>query len=383
MGCGYALFMNQMLNETNRTEENKSLLVVHYENKPAYSILLEKDFHKLANAIRELGMEDRKLMIISDSNVSRYYLEDLIELLRPAAKLITSHVFEAGESSKNLDTVSECYAKLIEYSFDRNDVLIALGGGVVGDLTGFVAATYLRGIRFIQVPTSLLSMVDSSIGGKTGVDYKAYKNMVGAFHQPKLVYMNLSTLLSLKDREYTSGMGEIIKHGLIKDLDYYHWLQEHTDQILAKDYKIVREMIYRSCLIKRAVVENDPKEAGERALLNFGHTIGHSIEKLKDLTLLHGECVCIGMVAAAYLSMKRGFLNQKELEDILSVIKSFQEPINTSNLSAEKVYEVTRLDKKMDSDKIKFILLQELGNAIIDPTVTKEELLDAIRFVLI
>lgn len=382
-GCGYALFMNQGLNDNQKTEENKNRLIVHYENKPAYPIMLENNFHKLLEAVRTLDMDARKFMIISDSNVSQFYLEECIELLRPTAKFISSYVFEAGENSKNLDTVSKCYSKLIECEFDRNDVLVALGGGVVGDLTGFVAATYLRGIRFIQVPTSLLSMVDSSIGGKTGVDFNAYKNMVGAFHQPKLVYMNLATLSSLKEREYLSGMGEIVKHGLIKDVRYYHWLKEHNKEIMAKDYEILKQMIYLSCQIKRQVVENDPKEAGERALLNFGHTIGHSIEKLKDLTLLHGECVCIGMAAAAYLSLGRGYLEQKEFNEILTVMKSFHQPVQVSGLSAEKVYEVTRSDKKMDSDKIKFILLQQLGDAVIDPTVTREELLDAIHYVLV
>jgi 3-dehydroquinate synthase len=260
---------------------------------------------------------------------------------------------------------------------------VALGGGVVGDLTGFVAATYLRGVRFLQVPTTLLSMVDSSIGGKTGVDYKAYKNMVGAFHQPKLVYMNLSVLNSLPDREYYSGMGEIIKHGLIKDAAYYSWLKENHTDISNKKYEILEEMIYRSCLVKKAVVEKDPKELGDRALLNFGHTIGHSVEKLKNFTLLHGECVCVGMAAAAFISMKRDKITLQAYEDIIETIKLFREPVNICGLSAEQIYEVTKLDKKMDSDKIRFILLQDIGNSEIDPTVTKDEMLAAIHTIII
>jgi len=357
-------------------------LTVNYENKPAYDILLEPNFNKIVEEIEALKMTGRKFMIITDSNVGKHYAQKLQNLLTPIAKFVQVVTFSAGEKNKSLDTVSMCYEQLILASFDRNDVLIALGGGVVGDLTGFVAATYLRGIRFIQVPTSLLSMVDSSIGGKTGVDFKAYKNMVGAFHQPKLVYMNLLTLDTLPEAEYLSGMGEIIKHGLIKDASYYTWLKENVIAIQEKRYETLQEMIFRSCHIKRAVVENDPKEQGERALLNFGHTIGHSVEKLKELTLLHGECVCIGMVAAACISRNRGNISASAYEDIITTIKLFRQPVSVDGLVAEQVYEITKLDKKMDSDKIKFILLQEIGGSVIDSTVSKEEMLIAIQTIL-
>jgi 3-dehydroquinate synthase len=357
-------------------------LIVNYEGKPAYDIMLEPDFNMLAEAVSAIEIDNRKLMIITDSNVAMYHLEAVKTALSKNTQTVETIIFPAGEGSKSLDTVSLCYEKLIQSSFDRNDVLVALGGGVVGDLTGFVAATYLRGIRFIQVPTSLLAMVDSSVGGKTGVDFKAYKNMVGAFHQPKLVYMNLSTLLTLPDAEYYSGMGEIIKHGLIKDKVYYAWLKEQAEAIKRRDYDALREMVYRSCLIKRDVVERDPKEQGERALLNYGHTIGHSVEKLKELTLLHGQCVCIGMAAASLLSLNRGFISETEYKDILNTITLFHQPISVNGLSAEDVYTVTKLDKKMDSDKIKFILLKEIGNAIVDPTITKDEMLTAILTIL-
>lgn len=214
---------------------------------------------------------------------------------------IGSHfIFPAGEESKTLATVENLYEFLIQNKFERRDMLAALGGGVVGDLTGFTAATYLRGIDFIQIPTSLLAQVDSSIGGKTGVDFRAYKNMVGAFHQPKLVYSCAETLKTLTEQQYISGLGEIIKHGLIKDIAYYHWLKEHKEAILSRDTQTMIEMIEVSCRIKKEVVENDPEEAGERALLNFGHTLGHAVEKLMNFTMLHGECVAVGMHGAAW-----------------------------------------------------------------------------------
>ncbi len=359
-----------------------STLMINYENKPAYEINYEPDFSKLSGALTALGMKNRRLMIITESNVGKLYLEELKQALASVSNSIYDYTFPAGEASKNLDTVSKCYEQLILSGFDRNDVLIALGGGVVGDLTGFVAATYLRGIRFIQVPTSLLSMVDSSIGGKTGVDFKAYKNMVGAFHQPKQVYMNLNTLKSLPNREYLSGMGEIIKHGLIKNYDYFNWLKQNDKGIINKDYEILKEMILQSNIIKKMVVEADPKEQGDRALLNFGHTIGHSVEKLMDFKLLHGECVSLGMAAASYLSMKRGFLSASDYEGILKTIQLYQQPIKVKGLAAKNIYEVTKLDKKMDSNKIKFILLEKMGHAMIDPTVTEEEMLDAIGAIL-
>jgi len=357
-------------------------LTINYNNKPAYDIILEQGFAKLAEKLELLGMKNRRFMIISDSNVSKLYLTEVNRILCTISKEVYDYTFPAGETNKNLDTVSNCYEKLIQLSFDRNDVLIALGGGVVGDLTGFVAATYLRGVRFIQVPTSLLAMVDSSIGGKTGVDFKAYKNMVGAFHQPQLVYMNLSTLLSLSNREFFSGMGEIIKHGLIKNIEYYDWLKLHREGISQRKYEILNEMIWQSCLIKKKVVEEDPKEQGERALLNYGHTIGHSVEKLMNFTRLHGECVCIGMAAASYLSLQRGYLTLEQYHDIISTIRLFEQPVTAQGLNVVEIYEVTKLDKKMDSDKIRFVLLQEVGDAVIDSTVSKEEMLAAIRSIM-
>lgn len=374
--------MNQEFFKKINNCQPSDAVTIYFGDLPAYEILFRKDYLGLKDAVSSLGMIGRRFMLVSDSNVSRLYLEECMELLRPISKETVSFVFTAGEASKNLDTVSECYERLIGAGFDRGDVLVALGGGVVGDLTGFVAATYLRGIRFIQLPTSLLSMVDSSIGGKTGVDFKAYKNMVGAFHQPSLVYMNLSALSTLKQREFSSGMSEIIKHGLIKDKTYYTWLKEHKTQILAMEYEVLKEMIHKSCLIKKKVVEADPKESGERAVLNFGHTIGHSVEKLKDLSLLHGECVATGIAAASYLSMKRGNLTALELEDILETLKFFGQPTTISGLAADDIYTVTKSDKKMNSDMIRFILLQNIGEAVIDPTVNREEMLEAIRYIL-
>ena len=356
-------------------------IIVNYESKPAYSILLKKDFTGLKEALLNLGLQNRRFLVITDSNVEKIYLKECMDLIGPISRGIYSFTFEAGENSKNLETVKLVYNKLIAKKFDRNDIILALGGGVTGDLAGFVASTYLRGIDFIQIPTTLLAMADSSIGGKTGVDFMAYKNMIGAFHQPKLVYMNLSSLKTLPKREFNAGISEIIKHGLIKDADFYKWLQDNITNIQSLDYETLKQMVYRSCMIKKKVVEEDPKEKGDRALLNFGHTIGHAIEKLMDFQLLHGECVAVGMICAAYISNKRGFISNDELECIYKIIEAFNLPTSIKDLSSEEIYHITRLDKKMESDKIKFIYLESIGRAIIDTSVSKDEMIEAINYV--
>jgi len=349
-------------------------ITVNKEQKAIYDILLESSFEPLVTELENHGINKRKLCIVSDSNVANLYLREVKELLAPVCSKVISFVFPAGEENKNLDTVRELYKLLIVNEFDRQDLLIALGGGVVGDLSGYAAATYLRGIEFIQVPTTLLSQVDSSIGGKTGVDFDSYKNMVGAFHQPKLVYMNLCTLKSLPKEQYFSGMGEIIKHGLIKDASYYRWLKEHLPEISARDLGVCREMIFKSCHTKRQVVENDPLEKGERALLNFGHTIGHAVEKSMDFQLYHGECVAIGIVGAAYLSYSRGYLTKDELEDVKNTLQRFHLPVSIKGLELVDIVETMKHDKKMDSGRIRFILLKTIGCAYIEKNVTQKEL---------
>ena len=266
-------------------------LTVHLNDEPIYDIFFANDFNSLPELLAGQGIADRRVCIVTESNVAPLYLDEIRNQLDGKCKELISIIFEAGESQKNLDKVKMIYEKLILAKFDRKDLLVALGGGVTGDITGFTAATYLRGIDFVQIPTSLLAQVDSSIGGKTGVDFDSYKNMVGAFHMPKLVYINVSTLTTLSDEQFISGMGEIIKHGLIKDSAYFDWLIENHDRILARDKDVLMEMIRVSCNIKRVVVENDPTEKGDRALLNFGHTLGHAIERYLDLKLSHATAL--------------------------------------------------------------------------------------------
>ena len=349
-------------------------LEVLYNRKPCYDIVIEQDFNNLSDEISKLECSNKKICIITDSIVSPIYKNELLNVLEPVCKNVYFYCFTSGEEQKNLSTVNNIYSYLIEQHFDRKDILLALGGGVVGDITGFVAATYLRGIDYIQVPTTLLSQVDSSIGGKTGVDYEQYKNMVGAFKMPKLVYINVHTLSTLDDRQFYNGFAEAMKHGLIKDAMYYEWLLSNMYEICEREPETLEELVYKSCQIKKAVVEKDPLEQGDRALLNFGHTIGHAIERYKNFNLLHGECIALGCVAAAFISWKKQLLSMDEYYEIRDMFVPFNLPISIEELNIDEVINITKSDKKMEQDTLKFVLLKRIGKAVIDRTVTVEEL---------
>lgn len=354
-------------------------LQIHDKSKVIYDIVYRNSFDDLAELVAGLSEKPRRICIVTDSKVKDIYADEVSRLLSEVALKVTVFAFPAGEANKNLNTVKDIYTHLIEEGFDRKDLLVALGGGVVGDTTGYTAATYLRGIDFIQIPTTLLSQCDSSIGGKTGVDFDSYKNMVGAFYMPKLVYMNLSTLNSLDDRQFFSGFAEVMKSALLKDDEFYSWLIDQMYEICEKDYDTLRIMIYNSCNIKRMIVEKDPTEKGERALLNLGHTIGHAIEKAKGFELLHGECVALGCVAAAYISWHHKLLSMEEFYEIRDMFVPFYLPITVDKLDAEEILRLTKSDKKMSSGHIKFILLKKIGKAIIDETVTDQDILDAVN----
>ena len=359
-------------------------LFVRTKEGEGYEIILTYDFKALPGKLKELGFEGRRICILSDDNVFPLYGEEVKASLKEISENIFSYVFHAGEEYKNLDTVRDIYKALKGLSLDRRDLILALGGGVTGDMGGFAAATYLRGVDFIQLPTTLLSCTDSSIGGKTGVDLDEYKNMVGAFKMPRLVYMNLKTLSSLPDREFSSGMAEILKHGLIRDQAYYEWLINNFSEINDKEPEVILKMIQRSLEIKRDVVEKDPFEEGDRALLNFGHTIGHAIEKYMDLTLKHGECVALGIVAACSISYKRGMLSTDEMYEIRDMLVPFGLPITLpDDADPDKILALTKADKKMDKGRIRFVLLKKVGRAYIDTTVSDEEILSGIKELII
>lgn len=360
-------------------------LIVNYKNEPCYEIKIRNDFSDLSKSIQMMNEKNYlRICIVTDSVIEPLYLKNVILKLSVdyPDTYITSFVFDAGESSKNLSTVQKLYQKLIQDQFDRNDLLIALGGGVVGDLTGFTAATYLRGIDFVQVPTTLLSQVDSSVGGKTGVDFEQYKNMVGAFYMPCLVYINTDVLKTLPAEQISSGMAEVIKYGIIRDFEFYEWLDSNVDKVKSLDQETLEYLIYQSCKNKKEVVEEDPTEQGIRATLNFGHTIGHAIEKLSHFKLYHGQCVGLGMVAAAYISMKRDIVTEGEFFTIMNILDSYNVYPELKDINIEDVISATKHDKKMNGQQIHFVLIRGIGISYIDTTVTDQEMRDAVEYIL-
>lgn len=354
-------------------------LSILYNKKPCYDIVFSHTFEEFPQELQDLGAENRKICIYTDSNVEKLYAKQIQELLEPVCRKVILFSFPAGEENKTLDTIKEAYQTLIEAGFDRKDLILALGGGVVGDMAGYTAATYLRGIDFVQVPTTLLAQSDSSIGGKTGVDFDGYKNMVGAFHMPRLVYMNLATLKTLDARQFYNGFAEVMKHGLIKDAIFYEWLIDKMYEICERDLDTLEEMIMRSCTVKKLVVEKDPTEQGERALLNFGHTIGHAIEKYKNFTLSHGECVALGCVAAAFISWKHELLTMEEYYEVRDMFVPFNLPISVEDIAPQEVLRLTKSDKKMKDGTLQFILLKRVGKAMRDTSVTDEDILAALN----
>ena len=356
------------------------LITVNYNRKPIYDIMIENDFSLLPEKIKSLGYEGVKATIVTDKIVGPIHVDAIKDAIKGIFSEVFVYAFDAGESHKNMDTVQAILADMVEHKMNRHDLVIALGGGVVGDVAGFCASIYMRGIDVIRIPTSLLAQVDSSIGGKTGVDFLQYKNMVGAFKMPKLVYINTNTLSTLDDRQFYAGMGEVLKYGLIMDASFYEWLLSKLYEIHDKDAATLEEMIEHCCVLKQRIVERDPEEkTGDRALLNFGHTIGHAIEKYKDFTLLHGECVALGCVAAAFISWKKEKLSMEEYYEIRDMFVPFNLPITIDDIDDEAILNLTRSDKKAENGGVKFVLLKKVGKAYLDKTLTDEEILGGIK----
>src|SRR4051794_27495296 len=306
----------------------------------------------------------RRCAIISDNNVAPLYAKAAQKSLTKAGFESFLITFPAGETAKSLKSVQACYDQLAGNRLERKSFIVALGGGVVGDLAGFVAATYLRGIPFVQVPTTLLAQVDSSVGGKVGVNLKAGKNLVGAFYQPRLVLCDLSTLDTLPMREFRSGLAEIIKYGIIYDAALFRRLERELGRVLERDDRTLTAVISRCCAIKAEVVGQDETESGLRAILNFGHTIGHALEAISRYgKYLHGEAISIGQVAAAKLSARTLRLPQADVERITTLFTQAGLPteLNLNSKQREQMMEAMKLDKKVSHGEIQFVLARRIG----------------------
>ena len=304
------------------------------------------------------------VFIVTNTTVAPLYAETLCNTLRQIGKIVRVIALPDGESYKDWQHLQLIFDELLAHGADRQTMIVALGGGVVGDMAGFAAASFMRGIRFIQVPTTLLAQVDSSVGGKTGINHPLGKNMIGAFHQPVAVIADLHTLRTLPARELSAGLAEVIKHGAIADADFLSWIEANTKALLACDTDALAHAVLRSCEIKSAVVSADEREGGIRATLNFGHTFGHAIESgLGYGEWLHGEAVGCGMVMGADLSCRLGQITRAEADRLKRIIQSMGLPIQAPQLGAKRYLELMQVDKKTEGGQIRYIVLEKLGKA--------------------
>ena len=322
----------------------------------------------------------KQAAIVTNTTVAPLYLDTLSKALAKEGVDVVPVILPDGEAYKNSATLNLIYDALLTRRCERKTTLIALGGGVIGDLTGFAAATYLRGVPFIQVPTTLLAQVDSSVGGKTGINHPLGKNMIGAFYQPKLVLADTTTLNTLPERELSAGLAEIIKYGLIRDLPFFEWLEQNMDKLLARDLQALAYAIKRSCENKAEVVAADEREGGVRALLNLGHTFGHAIEAGMGYgNWLHGEAVAAGTVLAADLSCRLGWIGAAEANRIRALFERARLPVEAPDLGTETYLEHMAVDKKVESGRMRFVLLKAIGTAVVSANVPEQTLRETLN----
>lgn len=335
----------------------------------AYPILIGPDLLTQVELILPY-IKSAQVAIVSNTTVAPLYLSQVVEPLRSAGKSVLEIILPDGEEFKTWETLNLIFDALLRARCERKVTLIALGGGVIGDMTGFAAASYQRGVPFIQIPTTLLSQVDSSVGGKTGINHPLGKNMIGAFYQPRIVLADMSTLNTLPGREYSAGLAEVIKYGLLGDREFFDWLELNMPALLRRDMAALEYAVHRSCWNKAKIVAADERESGVRALLNLGHTFGHAIEAGMGYGVwLHGEAVAAGMAMAADLSHRMGWLSENELSRTLAMLQAARLPVVGANLGADRYIELMSSDKKVEAGTIRFVLLKRIGEAVMHSNV--------------
>lgn len=315
-----------------------------------------------------------KVMLVTDDNVFKLYGPAVLNILKQAGFSAEVCCVEPGETSKSLKVAESLYTAAIQMELDRSCAIVALGGGVVGDLAGFVAATYLRGVKFVQIPTSLLAQVDSSVGGKVAVNHQLGKNLIGAFYQPHAVLIDPKFLFSLPLKEFVSGMAEVIKYGIIRDEKFFDYLAYDHKKILNYDIESVEYIIKRCCEIKADIVSNDECEEGLRMILNFGHTIAHAVEKASNHQYTHGEAVAIGMYGAGMLSAAKENCSYKDVEKIKALLVAYKLPLKAEALDKQTLFSYIRHDKKILQGKINWIILRQIGQVFIDNTIEPQQI---------
>ncbi|GMQ81075.1 MAG: 3-dehydroquinate synthase [Rhodothermia bacterium] len=346
-------------------------LVVNLADNRSYPILFAP-LCSVPELLRRYKFQPGRVLLVTDENVGPLYAEELLGRLSESnwqPRLLT---LTSGESSKSIARLSELYDSALTWNIDRTTPMLALGGGVIGDIAGFAASTLLRGLPLVQLPTTLLAQVDSSIGGKTGINHESGKNLIGTFYQPAFVCSDPNTLKTLPEREWTSGLSEVIKHALIADSDFFDWLDERLDLVLDRDESTVDEMIARAARIKANIVSLDEREMGVRATLNFGHTFAHALEKVSGYGhLTHGEAVLVGMKAAVALSAQNS--SDLDVEHSMSVLSRLPMPTIPSSLAFGRLIDAMRSDKKRASGRIRFVLLQTIGEAYVTSKIEEKD----------
>lgn len=346
----------------------------------SYPIFIGSDMlGELGGELR--GFEFSRIALVSNPTVYALYGNVLLDSLKKTGFDVSAVIIPDGEEYKELLWAYYIYGELLKYKLDRASALIALGGGVIGDITGFIASTYMRGISFVQVPTTLLAQVDSSVGGKTGVNHPLGKNMIGTFYQPRLVWTDVNTLKTLPKGEFLAGMAEVIKYGVIWDEDLFRFLEDNRENILNLEGASLEHIIKRSCEIKADVVSKDERERELRAILNYGHTIGHALETVTGYkTYLHGEAVAIGMHLEARLSLSLGIMDSKEVERIQSLLKCYGLPtVIPTDIDMNRILSSMQLDKKAVAGELKFILPEKIGSVTIKGVTDSKKIAESIR----
>ncbi len=320
----------------------------------------------------------KNIYIITDDIVNKLYINDLIEIIKDFNYHV--YVIPNGEQAKNFDTVTSIYDHLIENNMDRNTLILSFGGGVVGDITGFVAATYKRGLKYIQIPTTLLAQVDSSFGGKVGINYKNYKNIIGSFYLPEIIVVDIEFLKTLDKRQITCGLAEVLKYGLIYDYDFFKFVSCNINRIYSLDSEILLKIVNRAIEIKVKIVDKDLYDKGIRQILNFGHTIGHSIESYYDFSKFnHGESVILGMIYESFIAKEMGLIDERYFNEIYGVLKSIVAPINFKGDEIGKLYEIMKNDKKNIDNNIGFILPVGRGKVDLFTNVDEKIIFESLK----
>ncbi|WP_061214818.1 3-dehydroquinate synthase [Syntrophomonas wolfei] len=346
----------------------------------SYPIYIEGGSLKSSGVLLRQVSRTEKILLVSNPTVFTLYGLEVQEAMEEQGFSVSVALMPDGEQYKNQEEAFKVLDQAVEAQLERSSVLVALGGGVVGDLAGLVAALYQRGIDYVQIPTTLLSQVDSSVGGKVAINHPRGKNLMGAFHQPRMVIIDYLTLATLDKREYKSGLAEVVKYGIIHDIDFFDYLESHTEAIKAQEAGSLEKIIYESCRIKSEVVAKDERETGLRTILNLGHTFGHSLEKLGNYSRLrHGEAVAMGTIAASFLAREKNYLTPDELERIIKLYQCLGIPTRWPDFEPPAIYEGMLNDKKVINNKLRLVLPRGIGNFVLSEDISREELLAAIR----